>query len=165
MDTPVTESHKDADYFITADAGFCHILPDQLIITPLPNYSELPPVQDKKNFVALLFGSLGVAFGTFLMINFFRVGFYLMGVMFFAAMFYAVKVLGDVARYTIIRNIPRNRIISIVLRKPSFGYHYLLIAYTRDSGKTGWRKIKLYDSVQNEEHAQLLLKQAGLLTA
>jgi hypothetical protein len=161
MEALIAQTVPDSDYFITADAGYCHILPEHIIITTHVVYNELPPARDKKNNLALVFGSVGVAFGTFLMINFFRVGFYLMGTMFFLAMFYATKALADVARYSTTNNIERKQIETLEIKKPFFGYLYLLVRFRNSAGKTSLRKIKLYDSDQNERHAVQLLKKAG----
>ncbi|MFI5149049.1 MAG: hypothetical protein ACHQRM_04900 [Bacteroidia bacterium] len=163
MDSSVAETPNGSDYFITADAGFCHILPGNIIITSLPTYQELPPARDRKNWTALTAGSLGVAFGSFLMFNFFKAGLTLMGTMFFLAMLFATKALVEVARYTTVMNIERDKLLSIEVCKPRLGYIYLRISYTNKAGNIAWRKIKLYDSAQNETHALELLKNNGLI--
>jgi hypothetical protein len=152
------------NYFITADAGYCYLLPDNIVITSHLTVGDLPPSEDKRNIGALLLGGAGVVFGTFLMVNFFIVGFYLMGLLFLLGMIFATKALVDVARYSTIRNIERKSVEAVKLYKPKFGYLFLLIRFRNAEGKSSWRKIKLYDSNQNELHAVKLLKEEGLLS-
>jgi hypothetical protein len=160
MDLPLNE---DSDYFITEDAKYCHLLPDRIIITTQPVFQDLPSAVDKKNTSALVLGGIGVAFGCFLMVNFFIVGFYLMGVLFFLGMFFATKALAEVARYSTITNIERKDIEAVQLFQPRFAYLYILIRFRSGNGKSSVRKIKLYDSLQNEEKAIRLLKKEGLI--
>jgi len=151
------------NYFITADAGYCHILPDNLVLTSHTKVGELPPSDDKRNMGALIGGGLGVAFGTFLMVNFFIVGFYLMGLLFLLGMFYATKALADVARYSTIRNIERKSIEAVRVYQPRIGYLFVIVRFKNKEGKSSLRKIKLYDSKENELHALQLLKDEGLI--
>jgi hypothetical protein len=163
MESIVTEDTTGLNYFITADAGYCHVLPENIIVTTHTTFSDLPPSEDKRNTGALLLGVVGVTFGTFLMVNFFIVGFYLMGLLFFLGMFYATKALADVARYSTIKNIERKDIDRVNIYKPYFGYTFLLIRFRNAQGKTSLKKIKLYDSQQNEIQAVRLLKTEGLI--
>jgi hypothetical protein len=154
---------ENTPYFITADAGYCHFLPQHIIVTTHTTFKQLPVSVDKKNYTTLIFGGLGVAFGTFLMVNFFIVGFTLMALLFFLGLFYATKVLVDIARYSTINNIPRKDIEKLSLHKPAFGYTYILIQFRNEKGTSSMRKIKLYDSGQNEANATRLLKAEGFL--
>jgi len=173
ISSQTTESSESSDlnltaaegtnYFITADAGYCHILPDKILITTHTKIGELPSSEDKRNVAALLAGGLGVAFGTFLMVNFFIVGFWLMGILFLAGMTYATKALADVARYSTIRNIARKDILALRVYKPRMGYVFAVISFRNKEGKTSFRKIKFYDSSENELHAVKLMKREGLL--
>jgi len=160
MVLPLDEESK---YFITENAKFCHVLPDRIIITTQPVFTELPPAIDKKNTAGLILGGLGVAFGCFLMVNFFIVGFDLMGVLFLLGMFFATRALAEVARYSTILNIERKDIEEIQVFQPRFAYIYLLIRFRNAEGKSSLRKIKLYDSLQNEQKAIRLLKEEGLI--
>ncbi len=160
MDLPLDE---DSKYFITENAKYCHLLPDRIVITTQPVFQELPPAIDRKNTTALIFGGLGVAFGVFLMVNFFIVGFYLMGLLFFLGMFFATRALAEVARYSTTCNISRKDIQEIRLFQPRFSFLYVIIRFRNASGKSSLRKIKFYDSIQNEDKAVRLFKEEGLL--
>ncbi len=163
MDPIVTENTEGTTYFITADAGYCHILPENILLTTHTTFADMPEPDDKRNTTALLVGGLGVAFGCFLMVNFFIVGFYLMGLLFLLGMFYAAKQLADVARYSTIKNIPRKDLDKLSIYNPRFGYMYLLIRFKNEKGKYSLKKIKMYDSQQNELQAVKLLRAQGLI--
>jgi hypothetical protein len=150
-------------YFITADAGYCHILPDRIVFSTETVLAELPPPTDKKDKITLFLGSAGVLLGCFLMVNFFLVGFYLMGILFLGGMTFAIKALVDVSRYSAILNIPRDRILEVRVFKPTFGYLYIVIKFRNETGGISLRKVKFYDSPQNELNALHLLKQEGLI--
>jgi hypothetical protein len=160
MDSPVPGS---LPYFITADAGYCHILPDKIVLSPHTALAELPTSEDKKDKTTLFLGSAGVLLGCFLMVNFFLVGFYLMGILFLGGMTFAVKALRDIARYSAILNIPRDLVQKVQVFKPAFGYLYIVIKFRNAAGGSSLRKIKFYDSPQNELNALYLLKQEGLI--
>jgi hypothetical protein len=160
MDLPIDD---DSKYFITEDAKYCHLLPDRIIITTQPVFQDLPQSIDRKNTKALILGGIGVVFGCFLMVNFFIVGFYLMGILFFLGMFFATKGLAEVARYSTILNIERKDIEALQVFQPRFAYIYVLIRFRNAEGKKSLRKIKLYDSLQNEQKAIRLLRDEGLL--
>jgi hypothetical protein len=162
MEFPQTEM-PETDYFITADAGYCHILPGKIVLSTHITIGELPPSVDRRNVGALLLGGLGVAFGTFLMVNFFIVGFTMMGILFLMGMIYATKVLFDVARYSTILNIERESIEAVKVYKPKIGYLFVIIQFRNKEGKSSRRKVKLYDSRQNELQAMKLLKREGLI--
>lgn len=159
MDTPESKP----DYFITADAGYCHILPQNIVLTRYVDYQSLPLSEDKKDLMPLVLGSIGVAAGCFVMVEFFIVGFMLMAVLFLIAMLAATRGLAELARYSAIKNIERTSIESAQLIKPAFGYYSLIIRFKNKEGKSSLRKIKLYDSRQNEEQAVELLRKEGLL--
>jgi hypothetical protein len=151
------------NYFITADAGYCHILPENIILTKSLEFRTLPPSEDKKDLTTLVLGSIGVGAGCFVMTEFFIVGFMLMATLFFIAMLAATKALVELARYSAIKNIPRKNLESVEFIKPGFGYHAVIFRFRNKTGKTSMRKVKLYDSKQNEDGALALLKKEGLL--
>jgi hypothetical protein len=160
MDLPIPSS---SSYFITSDAGYCHILPGQVIITKEEDYKEIPVSEDKKSMVTLILGGLGIAFGCFIMVNFFVTGIYPMAVLLLGGLLFATKGLADVARYSAILNISRDKIEEVRVYKPAFGYLFIVIRFRNEQGGYSFRKIKFYDSKQNELHALDLLKKEGLI--
>ncbi|MDQ3111547.1 MAG: hypothetical protein M3R17_16795 [Bacteroidota bacterium] len=150
-------------HFVLADADYCHVLNDRLIIGKRELPEKLPVATSKPDYM-----TIGLLITAILVLSFFLVmtlivHYYV--VTFTLSVLLLLTLVGMIrtAGFTSTKLIMIADIVAVDYKKRMFGYDFFIIHYAGPNGKKCRRRLAIYDSHKCLEQALTVMKEAGLL--
>lgn len=150
-------------HFVLADASYCHVLEDRLLIGKRVLPEKFPEPINKLDYVTFFLQLGGMLVLLFFIVVTIMTSFYVVTFtlgLFFITLGIALK---HSAGFTATKTIMIADIIGVEYRKRFMGYDFFIIRYSGPGGKVWKRRLAIYDSARCLEQALLVMKEAKLL--
>jgi hypothetical protein len=150
-------------HFVLADASYCHVLDDKLIIGKRELPEKLPEPVNKLDFLTLGFQLAGLLLLSFFLITTLITRYYV--VTFTLSLLILTLALATIrsAGFTSTKCIYIADIVGVEYHKRLFGYDFFVIHYSGPGGKRWKRRLAIYDSKICLEQALTAMREAKLL--
>jgi hypothetical protein len=150
-------------HFVLADADYCHVLNDRLIIGKRELPPKLPEPAGNPDYT-----TLGLLLAATLLLGFFLVmtlitHYYVVTFTLSILLLLTLTSLIRNAGYTATKAIMIADIVGVDYKKRMVGNDYFIIHYAGPNGKECKRRLAIYDSQKCLEQALTVMKEAGLL--
>jgi hypothetical protein len=150
-------------HFVLADADYCHVLNDRLIIGKRELPPKLPEPVGKPDYMTLaLLLTATLVLGFFLVMTLI-VHYYVVTFTLGILLLLTLTGLIRTASYTSTKSIMIGDIVGVDYKKRRFGYDYFIVHYAGPNGKKCKRRLAIYDSHKCLEQALTVMKEAKLL--
>lgn len=150
-------------HFVLADAQYCHVLADRLLIGKRDLPEKMPEPVGKPDFVTLALQLAGLLVLAFFMVMTVITQYYVitftLGILFLTLGLSFVRTAG----YTSTNIIMIADIVGVDYKKKLFGYDYFIVHYAGPQGKECKRRLPIYDSQKCLDQALSVMKDAKLL--
>ena len=150
-------------HFVLADASYCHVLEDRLIIGKRELPEKIPAPINKLDFVTLIMQIVGLLILLFFIIMTIITKYYV--VTFTLSLLAITLGLATLrsAGFTSTKCIMIADIVGVEYNKKWVGYDFFVIRYSGPGGKVWKRRLAIYDSKECLEQALTAMKKAKLL--
>jgi hypothetical protein len=150
-------------HFVLADAQYCHVLKDRLIIGKRDLPEKMPEPTGNPDYMTLAFLSAGFLILSFFLVMTLLSSFYVvsftLGILLLTLAIALIRSFG----YTSTKAIMIADIVGVDYKKKMFGYDYFIVHYAGPQGKECKRRLPIYDSQKCLDQALAVMKEAKLL--
>jgi hypothetical protein len=150
-------------HFVLADAQYCHVLNDRLLIGKRELPEKMPEPVGKPDYVTLALQLGGMLILTFFLVMTLITHYYVitftLGILLLTLGLSFIRTAG----FTSTNIIMISDIVGVDYKKRMFGYDYFIVHYAGPQGKECKRRLPIYDSQKCLEQALTVMKEAKLL--
>ncbi len=150
-------------HFVLADAQYCHVLNDCLVIGRSVLPDKTPQPTHKPDLITFILQLTGVLILTFFLVMTLITHYYVVsftvGMLLITLGVSFIRTTG----FTATNAIMIADITDVYYKRKSFGYDYFIVYYSGPEGKKCKRRLTIYDSEKCLAQALTAMKNAGLL--
>mgnify|MGYP000683953499 CR=1 FL=1 len=150
-------------HFVLADAQYCHVLKDRLVIGKRELPEKMPEPAGKPDYVTLALQLAGILILSFFLVMTLITHYYVitftLGILLLTLGISFIRTAG----FTSTKAILIADIVGVDYKKRMFGYDYFIVHYAGPHGKECKRRLAIYDSQKCLDQALSVMKEAKLL--
>ncbi len=150
-------------HFVLADAQYCHVLSERLLIGKRDLPEKMPEPTGKPEYLMLAFQLVGILILTFFLIMTIITHYYVITFTISLLLLTLIVSFFRTAGFTATKTIMIADIVGVDYKKKMFGYDYFIVHYAGPHGKQCKRRLPIYDSQICLDQALAVMKEAKLL--
>ncbi len=150
-------------HFVLADAQYCHVLSNRLLIGKRDLPEKMPEPTGKPEYLMLAFQLVGILILTFFLIMTIITHYYVITFTISLLLLTLIFSFFRTAGFTATKTIMIADIARVDYKKKMFGYDYFIVHYAGPHGKQCKRRLPIYDSQICLDQALAVMKEAKLL--